>query len=94
MLTGGDALCPKRAWQVSGPCASLNPRPRGPPLRRLMLGGGRAALGVTFDQGGSAMSCLVLRLAAVAAVTALLPTEALSHCFVGSRFFPATLKRR
>jgi hypothetical protein len=37
------------------------------------------------------MSCLVLRLAAVAAVTALLPTEALSHCFVGSRFFPATL---
>src|SRR5262249_24235020 len=33
----------------------------------------------------------ILRLVALAAVIALLPTDGRAHCFVGSRFFPATL---
>jgi hypothetical protein len=37
------------------------------------------------------MYCFILRLAAVAALIALLPAKASAHCFVGSRFFPATL---
>jgi hypothetical protein len=37
------------------------------------------------------MYCFILRLAAVVALTALLPIEVSAHCFVGSRFFPATL---
>jgi len=38
------------------------------------------------------MSCTVLRVAALAIVLAGLPvSNALAHCFVGARFFPATL---
>jgi hypothetical protein len=37
------------------------------------------------------MSCLMLRLAALAAFSLLAISEARAHCFVGARFMPATL---
>jgi hypothetical protein len=41
---------------------------------------------------GALMSCAVLRVAALAITLAGLPVSgALAHCFVGARFFPATL---
>src|ERR1700674_3244265 len=37
------------------------------------------------------MSSVISRLVALAALTALLPSDAFAHCFVGGRFFPAML---